>query len=106
MKTTRFEKCLRAAIIGIALFGLAVNLCRAQDGKRYIRKGDNFIEQGTTRTAAKDSTKTAYTYTTKAGETYPIFLSAKGRAYIGRTSKKTGKYYRQYMPKEIQDQIK
>ena len=49
--------------------------------------------------AAKDST-TTFTYTDTKGVIRPVFVGSKGSYYVGRTSKKTGKYYRQYLPKE------
>lgn len=35
--------------------------------------------------------------TVKDGTRYPVYLSATGRYYIVRTSKKTGKQYKQYL---------
>lgn len=53
--------------------------------------------------------KTDFTYKVKDVE-YPIYTSPKGRCYILKTSKKTGKEYKQYLPKEadslIQVQLK
>lgn len=67
------------------------------------REGNNFkVEQ----TAKTPDTQTKYTWEDKEGNKYPIFVTKKGACYIIRTSKKTGKEYRQYLPKEIQEQIK
>lgn len=49
-------------------------------------------------------TKTKYTYKDKKGNEYPIYLSKRGKAYIIRTSKKTGKEYKQYLP-EVTKQL-
>jgi hypothetical protein len=49
-------------------------------------------------------TKTQYVYTDSKGNTYPVYLSASGKAFIKKTSKKTGKEYKQYVP-EIGKQI-
>jgi hypothetical protein len=35
---------------------------------------------------------------TIAGKVYPVFLSAKGKAFVWRVSKKTGREYKQYRP--------
>lgn len=71
------------------------------------RKGNNFVQVSTTtkdgKTASKE-VKTKYTYTTKDGKTYPIWLSATGKAFIKRISAKTGKEYKQYLP-EVGKQI-
>lgn len=47
-----------------------------------------------------DST-TTYTYEIKEVK-YPVFKSKSGAFYIWKTSKKTGKKYKYYLPKEIQ----
>lgn len=92
------EKLIRIIIISLAVFGLAVNLCRAQDRGRIIREGNNFKAIKATRTAGKDSTATPYTYTDSKGQIYKVYLSKSGKAFIPKTSAKTGKYYRQYKP--------
>jgi len=96
MKTTRHEKFIRILILILALFGLCVNLCRAQKVERI---GNNFKEMK----VGKDSTKTEYTYTDSKGETSPIFLSKSGKAFVPKVSK-AGKYYRRYLP-EVTRQI-
>lgn len=68
------------------------------------RNGDTFkVEQTST---ASQGEKTKYTWEDKEGKTYPIYITKKGACYILRTSKKTGKEYKYYLPKEIQAQIK
>lgn len=54
-------------------------------------------------TAAKD-TVTPYTYEV-SGTKYPIIMGKTGSCYIIRTSKKTGKEYRQYLGEEISRDI-
>lgn len=49
-------------------------------------------------------TKTQYTFKDSKGNVYPVYLSASGKAFIKRVSKKTDKEYKQYMP-EIGKQI-
>lgn len=36
----------------------------------------------------------------------PIYVTTKGTYYIFRTSKKTGKEYKYYLPKDVQETIK
>lgn len=70
--------------------------------------------KGKTFYAVKDSSsknqsvKTDYVYVDKEGNTHPVYLSKNGKAYIIRTSKKTGKEYKQYLPKitEMFNQMK
>lgn len=102
--TTRHEKFIIAVIIICALAGIFGNLCRAQDRAKITRNGNNFQAVKTTRTAHRDSTATKYTFTDSRGNKYPVFLSKSGKAFIPKTSAKTGKYYRQYKP-EITEAI-
>ena len=67
------------------------------------RGGDIFKVEQTTKPGA---TKTKYTWEDKQGNKYPIFITERGACYILKISKKTGKEYKYYLPKEIQAQIK
>lgn len=81
-------------IIAIALFSLTTTMAQT------TWKGNTIIEATTTTKAEK----TPFTYQTKDGKTYPIYISAKGSCYINRTSK-AGKQYKQYLGKEISTEI-
>lgn len=64
-----------------------------------VREGTNFrVEQ--VKQQCVDM-PTYYTYTDKDGKVYTIYRSKKGSYYIKKVSKKTGKEYRQYLPKEM-----
>lgn len=69
----------------------------------YTRTGNNFTQ--VTAQKQSEATKTRLTYTTAKGEVFPIYLSKKGRAYIVRTSKKTGKEYKQYLGEDISREV-
>lgn len=79
----------------LALFCITVNA-------EVKREGDTFKVEQSTKTS---DTKTKYTWEDKQGNKYPIFITKRGSCYILRTSKKTGKEYKQYLPKETQAQI-
>lgn len=80
----------------LALFCITVNA-------EVKRDGDTFkVEQ----TSGASDTQTKYTWEDKDGNKYPIYITKKGACYVLRTSKKTGKEYKYYLPKEIQEQIK
>lgn len=54
----------------------------------------------------KQFTDTTTTYTYKMPDkTYNVYKSKNGCYYIWRISKKTGKPYKSYLPKEIQKQM-
>ena len=74
----------------------------AQDVKR---EGTTFVEVGSSKVSLKNDTKTKYTYKTKDGKVYPVYLSKTGKAFIVRVSKKSGKEYKQYLP-EVTEQLK
>lgn len=57
-------------------------------------------------TTKESDTQTKYTWEDKKGNKYPIFISKKGACYVFRTSRNTGKEYKYYLPKDIQEQIK
>ncbi len=69
-----------------------------------VRDGDTFRVEKTI--SVNQDTKTKYTWEDKKGNKYPIFITKKGACYVIRVSKKTGKEYRQYLPKDVQETIK
>lgn len=79
----------------VLMLGCCVSNAFAQ--KNVTLKGKTFIVQ-------KDSSEnqgipTGYEYQAADGTVYPVYLSKNGKAFIWRTSKKTGKKYRYYLPK-------
>ena len=66
------------------------------------REGDTFkVEQ----TVKEKDTVTKYTWVDKDGISYPVFITKKGSCYVIRTSKKSGKEYKYYLPKSVQEII-
>lgn len=68
------------------------------------RQGDTFKVEKSASTS--NDTQTKYTWEDKEGNKYPIFITKKGACYVKRVSKKTGKEYKYYLPKDVQAQIK
>lgn len=73
-----------------------------QINAEVVRNGNTFETVQTSQT----DVQTPYTWKDKDGKTYPIYISKKGACYIKRISKKTGKEYKCYLPKETQEQIR
>ena len=73
-----------------------LTMCVPSFAQQFKQEGKKFVQTSSV-TATKDSTKTEYTFQTKDGKNYPIFLSKTGKAYIWRVSK-NGKGYRMYLP--------
>ena len=65
-------------------------------GQNVVRKGNVFVQQDT---SVGDSINTGCYYQDRDGVKHPIFISPKGKAYCWVQSKKTGKWYRRYLPK-------
>lgn len=73
-----------------------------QINAEVVRNGNTFETVQTSQT----DVQTPYTWKDKDGKTYPVYITKKGACYIKRVSKKTGKEYKYYLPKEIQEQIR
>lgn len=67
------------------------------------REGNTFKVEQTTKST---DTQTKYTWEDKEGNKYPIYITKKGACYVLRISKKTGKEYKHYLPKDVQETIK
>lgn len=101
---------------GLKLLGLVVFIFAAwilllwatsssANAQTVVRKGHSFYQQQSTNKIAKDSAVfTGYHYFDTKGIRYPIYISSKGKCFIWRTSAKTGKPYKQYLP-EITKQL-
>lgn len=76
----------------LLLVGLSITI----SAKDYVAPTKQSVEH-------TDST-TNDTYTIN-NEKYNVFKSRKGAFYIWKTSKRTGKKYKYYLPKEIQKQM-
>lgn len=72
--------------------------------QNYERNGKQFTVTKQDETKIQDKA-TGYTWKDSKGNVYDIYISKKGSCYIIKTSKKTGKPYRQYLPKEVSNQI-
>tara|TARA_R110000772_G_scaffold35637_4_gene85792 strand:+ start:15940 stop:16224 length:285 start_codon:yes stop_codon:yes gene_type:complete len=85
---------IRLFFIIAILLGMAYS-ATAQETPKYKIEGNEIVKTSTgrTKTAPKE---TQYTHTIK-GKTYKVFQGSKGGYFIIRTSKKSGKEYKQYL---------
>lgn len=72
------------------------------NAQSYTRQGT--VYTATTETQKSTAKKTQFTWKEKDKE-YPIYLSKNNKAFIIKTSKKTGKEYRKYLPDEVAKDI-
>lgn len=71
-----------------------------------VKREGNTFSQVSNRTISKGTeTPTKYTWKDSKGLEYTIYISGTGHSYIKKVSQKTGKEYKQYLPKETQKQI-
>lgn len=83
------------------LFSLLLILgmsCKAQ-----IRQG-NVFKEDTTKVLKLDA-KTKFEYEDSKGIKYPIYITKSGAVYVIKVSKKTGKEYKYYLPKDIKEAV-
>ena len=93
---------MKKIIIAIALL-LTIGV-QAQTQQKYQINGTSIVVNQVKTKAKKEAQKTEYTYTIK-GKTYEVHKGAKGSYYIIRTSAKTGKQYKYYLPKDVQQML-
>lgn len=88
-------------IVLIILLILSVGNISAQN-----KRVEYSLEGNTLKVITKKSevTLTPYIWTDREGKTYPIYKTDKS-CFIIKKSKKTGKEYRYYLPKEVQQKI-
>ena len=80
----------------VILLGIIANAQVIKEGNTFkqIKEKTETVEQ-----------KTPYQYEDSKGNKYPIYKSKRGKYYIIKISKNTGKEYKYYLPKEIQEEI-
>lgn len=91
-----------------AIMLLSVVLGAQADNKKgveYTQNGTEFIQTPKSNNGGAKEIKTGCTWIDSKGGQYDIYMSSKGRCYVYKTSKKTGKAYKYYLPKEIDAQI-
>ena len=102
---------MKRIIITLAVIVSASVLASAQDktqSKNYTRDGKTFVQQKAQRASGTSSsdTPTIFTWTDSKGNTYPIYLhtytkgdkAGRTTCYVIKTSAKTGKEYKYYIP--------
>ena len=83
-----------ASIYGLVL--IAAN-CDAQNVTRDA--AGNYTASPSAASTERDSI-TGLSYTDAQGKVYPVYVGGKGSHYVCRVSKKSGKFYRQYLKTE------
>lgn len=84
----------------IALLGLISFTCTAQ----IQRNGKTFTKVSTSK-AKSDTLVTEFNWEVKDSVLPIIINKNSGACFVGKVSTKSGKYYRQYLPKEVSTEI-
>lgn len=91
----------KAIITGMLILA---SLCAG--AQNYVKNGTTFEQASPARTVTSKDTPTIFTWKDNKGNTYPIFLhqytkgekAGRWTAYVVKTSAKTGKEYKYYLP--------
>lgn len=100
---------MKKIIITIAVLIASMSLGMAQDRearKAYTVEGKTFVQQKGARASSSNDQPTAYTWKDSKGNEYPIILhtytkgekAGRTTCYVVKTSAKTGKEYKYYLP--------
>ena len=105
----RINRILESGIFwGIVLGLMVMFLWMHHEAKAQsvTRQGNTFVQDSSKSTKIKKDHPllTKYYYLASDGTKYPIYMSANGKCFIIRTSAKTGKQYKQYLP-EVTKQL-
>ena len=94
--------------LAMLVMSMAGTTCFAMTSKaRSASEAHEVVKNGNTFEVVKTSSQDVQTYLNwkdKDGIVYPIYITKKGACYVKRISKKIGKEYKYYLPKEVQEQ--
>lgn len=85
---------------------LLVALIMGATGYSEVVRNGNVITITKTTTLVNEKESTGLYYQDKQGNQYLIYKSKNGKFYVIKTSKKTNKEYKYYLPKEVQETLK
>ena len=93
---------MKNIILSLALVLFSISGVSAQDTPKVkagitLAADGNYIQAARSGRSADKGTATGKTFTTSKGDKYPVMVSKKGRLFVVRTSKKSGKEYKQYL---------
>jgi hypothetical protein len=74
--------------------------------QNYERNGNTFEAVASAGTRTKqEPIKTKFTWKDTKGVEYPVYVTSNGACFVIKTSSKTGKEYKAYLPKELCEEI-
>ena len=96
---------MKKLIVLICFIIFSVNQVSAQEVKSpdYIVEGN--VYSNPNHHISSTGEVTEFTWQDSKGISYPIYITSNGSCYVIRISQKTGKEYKQYLKKEISQDI-
>jgi len=99
------KKFISTIVVILSTITIATAQERHGEVSFQVKDGNTFVQQKTRRTSSSDRA-TAFKWEDSKGNTYPIFLHTYTRGekagrttcYVVKTSAKTGKEYKYYIP--------
>lgn len=93
-------------VLALSMFILGANNALADgENPKFVVEGNTYSNSSTGGKVSTPPTKTPYTWKDKKGNSYPIYMSASGSCFIIKTSKNTGKDYKNYLGPEVSTDI-
>ena len=92
-------------VAAIMLLSVVLGAQAGEKGVEYTQNGTEFVQTPKSNNGGAKETKTGCTWIDSKGVKYDIYMSSKGRCYVYKTSKKSGKQYKYYLPKEMDAQV-
>jgi len=89
-----------------SIFTFIFSICLYSLCGQYVTRdanGNYFTASNKGQQVTKKDSTTIYVHTDNKNVTRPVYCGPNGGHYIWRQSSKTGKMYKQYLPKEIRD---
>lgn len=92
---------MKKTLISIVILFLASTVVFSQE---YKREGKQFASISQPKEKS-ENVVTGYTWKESNGSVHDIYITKNNACYIKKVSKKTGKEYRKYLPKEVAAEI-
>lgn len=99
MREKTFNKLAVVLILSLMLLFASAGVL-GQSLKNY--KGEIIYKEQ----PKNDVKATSYTYEDKGGNIYSVYVTSKKKFFIYKVSKKTGKYYKYYLPEKYQEKLR
>lgn len=95
---------MKKFILFIIMIVCTVSIACADNDKSFNKDGNVYSSVSKSKSSSTP-VNTGFTWQDSNGVSYPIYISDSGSCYVIKTSKKTGKEYKNYLGPEISQDI-